>query len=335
MEARVSKAQRERARAGLVLFVVFSFLGSWFVAATLRVFELSVAPAAVGTRLFTVSLLYAATMGWQPIVATLMVRAWLAPPDPIDLGIRPAQRVFGAVGVLSAIAFAACATLLAAGAVAIGLEDPQSLNGIAEQELAASAASVRGLFLLPITFVAAILLVWVQAFGEEIGWRGYFLPRAMDQLGKWRGLVVHGLVWGVWYAPVIFFATYRTLHPFAGLARSVGFVATCVLLGVLFGWLRLASRSVMPVVLANATLTLASGLPYVLHGVDAGLRGAAFGPPGWLVLAVAIAGLWRSKWKAVVEVPKGPVDRRSAPLGELIRVATSLDGTTLDDRQVH
>jgi hypothetical protein len=30
--------------------------------------------APLGTRLFTASLLYAVTMGWQPLVATLVVR---------------------------------------------------------------------------------------------------------------------------------------------------------------------------------------------------------------------------------------------------------------------
>jgi uncharacterized protein len=334
MEARVSIERRDRARAGLILFVTLSFLGSWFVAATLRVFELSVAPAALGTRLFTVSLLYAATMGWQPIVATLMVRGWLDPPDAIDLGIRPTRRIFGAVGVLSAVAFALSATLVATAAVALGIGDPRPLNGVAEAELLSGATSTSGLLLLPLTFVGAILLVWVQAFAEEIGWRGYFLPRAMEQLGRWRGLIAHGVVWGVWYAPVVFFASYRTLDPFACLGRSAGFVATCVLLGVLFGWLRLASRSVMPVVLANATLTLASGLPFVIHGVDAGLRGAAFGPPGWIVLAIVIFGLLHTKWKDAVQVPSRIAAGAGAPLGPLIQVGI-LERPTADDRRVH
>jgi membrane protease YdiL (CAAX protease family) len=334
MEARVSILRRNRARAGLILFVTFSFLGSWFVAATLRVFELTVDPGTLGTRLFTVSLLYAATMGWQPLVATLMVRGWIDPPDPFDLGIHPTRRIFGAIGVLSAVAFAACATLVAAAAVSLGIDEPRPLNGVAEVELTPGATSTRELFVLPLTFVGAILLVWVQAFAEEIGWRGFFLPRAMRELGRWRGLVAHGVVWGLWYAPVVFFASYRTLHPFTSLARSAGFVATCVLLGVLFGWLRLASKSVMPVVLANATLTLAAGLPYVIHGVDAGLRGAAFGPPGWIVLILAITGLLHSRWRAAVQVPSTLSAATPTPHGVLMQAA-SLEGTGPNDRRVH
>lgn len=333
MATRVSIVRPDRARDGLIVFATFSFLGSWFVAATLRVFELTVAPAALGTRLFTVSLLYAATMAWPPMVATLMARRFIDRPDDLDLGIRLTRPVFGAVGVLSAVAFALAATLVAAAAVALGLEDARPLNGVAEPELASGVMSARGLVMLPLAFAGAIVLVWVQAFAEEIGWRGYFLPRAMAELGTWRGLVAHGVVWGVWYAPVVFFASYRTIDPFTCLERSAGFVATCVLLGVLLGWLRLASRSVMPVVLANATLTLASGLPYVIHGVDAGLRGAALGPPGWLVLAIAILGLLHSRWRDAVRVPSTASTDSGAPRA-LIRVGMPPD-ETVGDRRVH
>src|SRR5262249_51642627 len=138
---------------------------------------------------------------------------------------------------------------------------------------------------------------------EEVGWRGYFLPRAMERFGKWRGLFLHGAVWGMWYAPAVFFACIGTLDLAASTGRCLSFVATCVLLGTLFGWLRLASRSVMPVVAANTTLTLAAGLPYVVHDVDAGVRAAAFGPAGWIVLGIAIGGLLLSRWRSDVQIP--------------------------------
>jgi len=90
----------------------------------------------------------------------------------------------------------------------------------------------------------------------------------------------------------------------------------------------------MPVVLANATLTLAAGLPYVIYGVDAGLRSAAFGPPGWVVLIVVIVGLLHSKWKAAIEIPSALAVGGAAPLGVLMRVGSALEGTPRD-RQVH
>ncbi|HEU4537702.1 MAG TPA: CPBP family intramembrane glutamic endopeptidase, partial [Polyangiaceae bacterium] len=284
--------------------VALSFLGSWFVAASLRVFGLTVAPSAVGTRLFTTSLLYAVTMGWQPLAAAWAVRRWVDPPDRLDLGLRPARWAFSVVGALAALGVAALATLVAWLAAALGLARPSPLHGRAEAELASGVASVAELVLLPLAFLGTVFFVWAQAFVEEVGWRGYFLPRAMERLGKWRGLVLHGAVWGLWYAPVLFFASYGPLAPSASLGRGLGFVVTCALLGTLLGWLRLASQSLVPVVVSNATLTLAAGLPYVVHGVDAGLRSAAFGPPGWLVLLGAIGGLWLSRWRSAVRTPE-------------------------------
>ncbi len=100
--------------------------------------------------------------------------------------------------------------------------------------------------MLSLAFLGTLALVVGQAFTEEIGWRGYFLPRAMERFGRWGGLVIHGAVWGLWYAPVLFFSSHGQLAWFDSIARSLGFVLSCVLLGTLLGWLRLASRSVLP-----------------------------------------------------------------------------------------
>lgn len=295
----MSREESQRASAGVALFVALCFLGSWFLAAALRVFELTVPSGTLGTRLFTSTLLYALTMGWQPIVATWVVRRWVDPPGHLDLGLRPSRPVFSLVGGLGAIAFAGAATLVAWLLGLGGL-----VQGAAEAELSTAPATASALLAICAAFIATLVLIWVQAFAEEIGWRGYFLPRAMERFGRWKGLVLHGAVWGLWYAPVLFFTTYGQL---GALSRSLGFIVTCMLLGTLFGWLRLVAKSLVPVVLANTTLTLAAGLPYVMNGVDAGLRSAAFGPPGWIVLLLVIAGLLLSRWTAAVQIPRQPV----------------------------
>lgn len=146
--------------------------------------------------------------------------------------------------------------------------------------------------------------------------------RAMERFGRWRGLVLHGVVWGLWYAPAIFFASYGPLSSLDALARAFAFAATCVLLGVLLGWLRLASRSIAPAVTANTTLTLAAGLPYVLHGVDAGQRSAVFLPAGWLVLVPLVLALFTSRLAGAVRTParlgSAAPERVITPLTEML-----------------
>jgi membrane protease YdiL (CAAX protease family) len=309
---------RRRATAGLALFVALSFLGSWFVAAALRVFELNVAPGAIGTRLFTTSLLYAITMGWQPLLATYLVRRWIDPPDAVDLGLRPARRIFSVVGAVAALGFVVAALALAWGVARLGHVAVPALHGSAEAASASAAAgrpSASALLALPLAFAGTLVLLWLQAFTEEVGWRGYFLPRAMERLGRWPGLFLHGAVWGAWYAPVLFFTSYGPGGGAGSLGKSLAFVVTCVLVGTLLGWLRLASRSLAPVIVANAALTLGAGLPYVVHGLDAGLRAAALGPAGWALLALAIAALARSRFRLAVQTPARlvPLDDAAAP----------------------
>lgn len=85
----------------------------------------------------------------------------------------------------------------------------------------------------PIVLMLAVLLVstWVQA-GEEIGWRGYALPRMSKGLGVGPASILLGMIWALWHLPLFF-------YPGSDMrGQSIGlYLAQVTAISVAMGWL--------------------------------------------------------------------------------------------------
>jgi membrane protease YdiL (CAAX protease family) len=87
------------------------------------------------------------------------------------------------------------------------------------------------------------------AFGEELGWRGYLLPRLMHD-GWPAPLSLSGIVWGVWHLPLFVLTGYA--HGKLVLSLLM-FTLLTALFGVFIGWLRLTSGSVFVATMAHTS----------------------------------------------------------------------------------
>ncbi len=98
------------------------------------------------------------------------------------------------------------------------------------------------LAVMPINF----LLVFTAFFGEEYGWRYYLQPYLQKRFGLRGGVIVLGIVWGLWHLPVDFFY----YSPDAGLIAAVSQQITCITLGIFFAWAYMKTQNIwVPVIL--------------------------------------------------------------------------------------
>jgi membrane protease YdiL (CAAX protease family) len=80
----------------------------------------------------------------------------------------------------------------------------------------------------------------VVAFGEEYGWRG-FMQGELVALGRVRGVLAVGVVWGLWHAPLIAMGHNYPGRPVAGIPLMVAFTT---LLAFVLGYAVLKTGSV-------------------------------------------------------------------------------------------
>ena len=72
--------------------------------------------------------------------------------------------------------------------------------------------------------------------GEELGWRGFALPRILRIRSPLGAAVVLGLIWGLWHGPTFFISSLTQSQLSIPL-----FFANVVALSIVMTWLHLQS----------------------------------------------------------------------------------------------
>lgn len=225
-------------------------------------------------------------------------REW-ARQTGLTLGGRRGRTVV--LGVLAwfgppVLAVAAIVLSAALGLLTVDLDGLSLLRANLEQAAPGEPFPLEPGVLLAVqaasAFLIAPLINSIPAFGEEWGWRGWLLPRLMP-LGTWRALLVSGVIWGAWHAPL----TLRGYnYPALGAWAAPMFVVFCVAFGSLLGWLRLYSGSVWPAVVGHGALNASGGFVVfvgdVAHPPNLAVAGIT-GLVGSVLLAVICAALFR------------------------------------------
>lgn len=237
-----------RRPAGLFLALAFGWTSCWCLG--LRLLGLEVAPGSPATHL--------PALAGPGIAAAVILglgggRAALA-----DLARRclrlPVRPAWVPVAILASPAVAL--------AVFAGIEGRLP----AAAELAAFPGLPEGLGLLPVL----LLVLLLNGFGEEIGWRGFLFDR-LAPAGTFRAALLVGLAWLAWHAPL--FAVHAGMQKMIGPAL-LGWAASLVAASFLLGHLHLAAgRSIAAPALLHALFNLATAPP-ALAGAPAAAASA-------------------------------------------------------------
>jgi membrane protease YdiL (CAAX protease family) len=104
----------------------------------------------------------------------------------------------------------------------------------------------------------------IPTMGEELGWRGYLLPKLRIFLSDRTALIITGAIWGIWHLPVIVmghnYGTGYWGYPWLGILAMIVF---CVVLGIIEGYISIKLESVIPAAMIHSTVNAGAALPII------------------------------------------------------------------------
>jgi membrane protease YdiL (CAAX protease family) len=292
------------------IFVGFAFGIAWAVALVIALTGgLANSPDLGGGLTLALVLL---TVGYMaaPALAHLLTR-WVTGEGWQDLYLRPRFKqgwpYWLAVWLGSPL-------LLLGGAALFFVLFPQyfdanlnTLQLMLAQQAAQAGQTMPQVALWPLVIVQGLVAILIAPIvnalpilGEEFGWRAYLQPKLIG-LGARKAMLLMGVIWGLWHAPVIAMGHNYGLEypgaPWLGILAMTWFTFG---LGTFLGWAVLRAGSVWPAVIghglvngfAGIVLFAVQGQPNPILGpLTAGVIGSA-----GFALAALLLLLSRRAW---------------------------------------
>lgn len=156
-----------------------------------------------------------------------------------------------------------------------------------------SAINMLMVSILQVIIIGPIINI-IPTLGEELGWRGYLLPKLRELVSDRSALIFTGLIWGFWHLPAIVmghnYGTDYWGYPWLGILAMIVF---CLVLGIIEGYATIKLNSVIPAAMIHSTVNAGASLPILLakegYNILLGpaITGLAGGIP-FIILAVIL-----------------------------------------------
>ncbi|MBU5313963.1 CPBP family intramembrane metalloprotease [Tissierella carlieri] len=114
------------------------------------------------------------------------------------------------------------------------------------------------LLLMPLLFAFS----FISFLGEEYGWRYFLQPALQERIGKRKGVIVLGLIWGIWHLPVNMFY----YSPETPLHSVINQLIICIGYSVFLGYVYMKTENIWTI--------------SMIHFINNGLGGILYGGTG-------------------------------------------------------
>jgi membrane protease YdiL (CAAX protease family) len=101
--------------------------------------------------------------------------------------------------------------------------------------------------------VIGVIIVSFMALFEEIGWRGWLLPRLSEKLGSVHAVILTSVIWAFWHLPFVFSGILK-MNGVSTLTTLVIAPLGTFIVGLTIGWLWLRTKSIWIVSIAHGAL---------------------------------------------------------------------------------
>lgn len=142
-------------------------------------------------------------------------------------------------------------------AFATMLESQAASAGVApELPSVAVLASIQ----IAVSVLLGPLLNIATTFGEEWGWRGYLMPKLAQHMRITPMLLVSGVVWGLWHAPITALGhNYGLSYPGFPVIGILAMCCFCIILGIFLSYVTIRTGSCLAAAFGHGAVNALSG----------------------------------------------------------------------------
>ncbi|MCQ2517104.1 MAG: CPBP family intramembrane metalloprotease [Saccharofermentans sp.] len=116
-------------------------------------------------------------------------------------------------------------------------------------------------YLISLVSISSAVVTSFAALGEEGGWRGYMMPKLIKIMGLNKAIIVGGIIWGLWHAPLTCighnFGTDYPGFPYVGILLMC---CSCIFVGSILTFVTVKTKSIWPATFMHAVNNASSSI---------------------------------------------------------------------------